>query len=530
MNLDELLNGLDAALESVADRGVRICDITEDSRTAMPGSLFVARKGTKTDGHRFIADAVRAGAVAVLTDSPIDPALLAGLPARPAVAISADVAGSAARAAERFFGSPSRRMFLMGVTGTNGKTTIAHVTWKLLNAAGVRCGLIGTVWIDDGTEVAEAVMTTPPATEISQTLARMLESGCRAAAMETSSHSLDQRRVAGLSYRCAVFTNLTGDHLDYHGTMENYAAAKARLFEMLAPDATAVVNAEDPWCARMIRDCRARVLRCGVGDGADRATGLDCRAVGGEMSIEGTAARFAGPWGEIACTVPLVGRHNLMNLLQAIAVAHTAGVPRDAIAAAIPAIEAPPGRLERVTRPGARDDYAVFVDYAHTDDALVNVLSAVRPIVRSTGGRLRVVFGCGGDRDRTKRPRMGRVAAELADSFIVTSDNPRTEDPASIVKQVIEGVPGEARPRMHVDIERDRAIERAVNDADPGDVVVIAGKGHETYQLLPDGRGGIVRRDFDDRVHARRAMEARAAGRDGARAMSGGAAGQETMR
>ncbi len=520
MTLAELLSGAvqgaapDAArvrVEGAGDPGaVRICDLTDDSRTVLPGSMFIARAGTKTDGRAFIRDALRAGASAILTDDTGTPVDLPGEHRVPVV-----YAGSAALAsaffAERFYGAPSSSLDLIGITGTNGKTTTAHLVHQLLNESGVRCGLIGTVQIDDGREVAAATLTTPPATELSRTLATMVESGCRAAVMEVSSHALDQGRVAALRYDVAVFTNLTGDHLDYHGTMEAYASAKARLFAMLPPQGWAIVNEEDPWCGRMLRDCRARVIRCRIADeGAPPAERAPMNGAGGEAvaairsaTLSGTVVELCGPWGRCEVVLPLVGRHNVMNALQAVCAAWCVGVAPRTLIERIGRAGAPPGRLEPVTTPG--DPFAVLVDYAHTDDALEKVLTTLRRVLGGSG-RLLVVFGCGGDRDRSKRPRMGSVGSRLADRVLVTSDNPRTEQPGAIIDEILAGVPAERRDRVSVDVDRARAIARAIGEARAGDVVLIAGKGHETYQILPDGRGGTVTRHFDDRDEARSAL------------------------
>lgn len=504
MELGELIAGLKVRTAAAAPRtSVRICDITDDSRTVLPGSLFIARAGTRTDGRLFIPDALKAGASAVLTDDP-DVALPRG--GGVALLVSDDVPRVAAEMAERFYGSPSNRLTLVGITGTNGKTTTAHLVHQMLNGAGTRCGLIGTVEIDDGREVCRAEMTTPPATELSRTFSVMLENGCRAAAMEVSSHALDQGRVAALRFTVGVFTNLTGDHLDYHGTMEAYAAAKARLFQMLPVSGWAIVNAEDPYAEAMVEGCRARVLRCRV---ADRPTGAQdegaCVAVIEEMNIRGTRAEMTGPWGTFQARMGLVGRHNVMNALQAVAAAFGAGVPASSLGKLVSVASAPPGRLEPVT--DLRAPFAVMVDYAHTDDALRKVLTALRPLMGS--GKLLVVFGCGGDRDRTKRPRMGKAAAELADHVIVTSDNPRTERPSDIIDEILSGVPGDLRAKVTVDADRKKAIERAVHAAGPGDLVLIAGKGHETEQIMPDGKGGTIKYHFDDREVAREALRPR---------------------
>lgn len=522
MRLDDLIVGLDVQPVGVPVGGgvVRICDLTEDSRTVMPGSLFVARQGGKSDGRAFVATAVKAGAVAVLSD---DAALR--VPA-PAVLLHADdVPLAAARLAERFYGDPTSRLKLVGVTGTNGKTTTTFLIHQLLNGVGVRCGLIGTVVVDDGTEVAPAQLTTPPALELSRTFARMLESGCAAAAIEASSHALHQKRTAGLKFGVGVFTNLTHDHLDYHHTMEEYAAAKAILFAGLGPEATVVVNATDPWTPRMLRDCRARVVRCAVG-----AEGhADLRALIRRVSATGMDVTITGPWGEWSLKLPLIGTYNAMNALQAAAAVAALGVDPALIATGLTRIAAPPGRLEGVTTPA--DPFAVYVDYAHTDDALERVLTVAREILDAGGEdqerapKLHVVFGCGGDRDRTKRPKMGRLAAAIADRVIVTSDNPRTEKPGAIIDQILTGVAAGQRGKVVVHADREQAIHAAVAQAEVGDIVIIAGKGHEDYQLVPDGAGGIVRNHFDDREVARAALAKRGLGVVQITATSGGRAG-----
>jgi len=504
---------------------IRICDLTDDSRTVLPGSLFIARVGTKVNGRDFIPDALAAGAVAILTDETGAPVDLRGHRVPVLYATSAAVAS--AFLAERFYAgadgaSPSASLDLIGVTGTNGKTTTAHLVHQLLNGSGVRCGLIGTVQIDDGREVAEATLTTPPAMELSRTLATMVEAGCRAAVMEASSHALEQGRVAALRYDIAIFTNLTGDHLDYHGTMEAYAAAKARLLAMLPPQGWAIVNEEDPWCGRMLRDCGARVIRCRVADEGSPPPPAELspmNGAGGEaaarvlgVSLSGTRVELAGPWGRAEVEIGLVGRHNVMNVLQAVCAAWCVGVAPRTLLDRVGECVAPAGRLEPVTRAGggASDPFAVLVDYAHTDDALEKVLMTLRGVVggKKEGGRILCVFGCGGDRDRTKRARMGEVASRLADLVFVTSDNPRTEQPSAIIDEILAGVPGARRDRVTVDADRRQAIARAVSAARAGDVVLIAGKGHETYQILPDGKGGTITQHFDDREEAREALAA----------------------
>lgn len=540
MDLGELIAGLGvraAGTSPVAPAGVRICDITDDSRTVLPGSLFIARVGTKFDGREFIADALAAGAVAILSNRDgikLPAGSRYGAGAIPLM-IAEDLPPVAAAMAERFYGYPTSKLDLIGVTGTNGKTTIAHLVHQILCSAGKRCGLIGTVMVDDGVSVGPATLTTPPALELSRTFGVMVEAGCEAAVMETSSHALDQCRVASLKYDIGIFTNLTGDHLDYHGTMESYAAAKARLFESLPEAGWAIVNDSDAWTERMLRDCRARVVRCRVSEGgsalragagvqqstqtsasssqndartADRRSTL-CEATIESMTMSGTRVTFAGPWGEFSATIRVVGLHNVMNALQAVAACWALGVSADQLSRQIVQASAPPGRLEPVT--GPRDPFTVLVDYAHTDDALRKVMTAVQPLVPRGGegeesGRLCVVFGCGGDRDRTKRPRMGAAAAEIADVVVVTSDNPRTERPSEIIDGILSGIPGIERHKVQVEVDRRRAIRKVIEQAQPGDVILIAGKGHETEQILPDGRGGTIRQHFDDCEVAREAL------------------------
>lgn len=494
MKLGELIAGLDVALASAGDAATRICDITEDSRTVVPGSLFVARAGLKADGRTFAVDAAHAGAAAVLSD---DPTM-----AIPGVAtiVAKDVAFAAAAIAERFYGKPSDKLDVIAVTGTNGKTTTTWLVWQLLNAVGHRCGLIGTVVIDDGREVAAAAMTTPPSIEISRSLAEMVNAGCEAVVLEASSHALDQSRVAALQIDVGVFSNLTRDHLDYHKTMEAYADAKAKLFAMLPATGMAVLNADDAAAPQMARATKAPLLYCHeLSSDRQRDQNARVRTLSSDMS--GSRIVLDGPWGSIEASVPLIGAYNAMNILQAVASAHAVGLTREQLVEGLDGISAPPGRLERVSIPS--DPIHVFVDYAHTDDGLKSCLTAVRGAMKDSGSRLWIVFGCGGDRDVGKRPKMGEVAAQLADQVIVTSDNPRTERPGDIVDQILAGITPERRSIVNVQVDRDRAIRHAIESAVPGDVVVIAGKGHETEQVLPDGKGGTIRTHFDDREVAR---------------------------
>ena len=350
MRVGDLIQGLSVRLAGPAsDADIRVCDVTEDSRTVLPGSLFIARQGEQADGRRYIVDVVRGGAVAVLTDAEggatfqEKPPELVGLAEPVAVLIAEDVEHAAAQMAERFYGNPSRDLTLVGVTGTNGKTTVTWLLHHLLNACGVRCGLVGTVYVDDGGDLAPATLTTPPSIELSRTLGLMRDAGCRAAALEVSSHALEQHRVSALAFDAAVFTNLTGDHLDYHETMSAYAAAKARLFAMLPETGLAVVNIDDPAAGTMLEAAKGRRLGCTVA-GAD---GVEANAVIEQMNIRGTTAEYRGPWGSIRAHTRLVGLHNVMNTLQAIAVAHGAcGLAREKIEPALGKLSPPPGRLE----------------------------------------------------------------------------------------------------------------------------------------------------------------------------------------
>ncbi|MGH7131808.1 MAG: UDP-N-acetylmuramoyl-L-alanyl-D-glutamate--2,6-diaminopimelate ligase [Phycisphaerales bacterium] len=490
---------------------VRICDITEDSRTVMPGSLFVARRGEKSDGRNFVGAAVEAGAVAVLTD---DPKVQVPAKSGAALLVADDIQMAAAMVAERFYGSPSGKLAVIGVTGTNGKTTTTYLIHQILNRAGKRCGLVGTVCVDDGVEVAPAALTTPPSLELSRTLARMVEAGCVAAAIEASSHALDQRRVGAVQFKVGVFTNLTHDHLDYHGTMDTYAAAKAVLFAMLPEDGVAVVNVDDAASARMIAATGpgARIVRCTMksrGAGTEPGADVAARVVSATASV--TVIELTGPWDGKdqrgwRVRLPLIGAHNVMNAMQAAAAAWGVGIDGETIRTALEHVHAPPGRLEPVT--GAEHPLAVYVDYAHSDDSLTRAMQVMRAAIAG-GGKLTVVFGCGGDRDRTKRPKMGAAAAMLADRLVVTSDNPRTEEPGTIIDQVLGGVPAAKRNICVVEVDRGAAIRRAVSEAKDGDIVLIAGKGHEDYQILPDGRGGTRKIHFDDREVARAALTER---------------------
>lgn len=526
MRLEALIQGLGEIVSPTAQatppaaesvRTPEITHITEDSRTVVPGSLFIARRGLVSDGRAFIEAALGAGAAAVVTDQPLDD-LLNSWPAGISLVRVPNAAQAASVIAERFYNHPSSTISMVGVTGTNGKSTVAHLVHRLLRRMSLRSGLIGTIEVDDGCTRATATHTTPPATELSGLLARMVANGCTAAAMEVSSHALHQHRVAGLRYKVGIFTNLSGEHLDYHGTMHDYASAKAMLFAMLPADGLAIIHTPSlphgavndgvstdtdrtDYAQQMIDACACPVLRCGPNQQASVHILHE--------SLHGQRLSLQGPWGIITAETAMIGGFNAMNTLQAVAaVHHITNCSADDLVQSLHGMTGPTGRLEPMHT--AEDGVRVLVDYAHTDDALANAIRSVRTVMETEGqaGQLWVIFGAGGDRDRTKRPRMGRIASLLADQVVVTSDNPRSESPESIIEQILAGVPGDMRRKVRVQPLRDQAITQTLRAASEGDVVLIAGKGHEPDQLISDGKGGIRRIPHDDRVLARSVLEA----------------------
>lgn len=503
-----------AAIPSVAAlRDVRlgaapeIQRVSEDSRRVQPGDLFVARSGTKVSGAEFAAQAVARGAVAVIADQTVElpPAVAYGRVDRANLAL--------AFMAQRLAGEPAQSMKCLAVTGTKGKTTITYLLRAIFHAAGARCGLIGTVQLDDGVEVVPSEMTTPGPLELAALMARMRDNHAAYCVMEVSSHALHQDRVAGIDFAVGMFTNLTGDHLDYHKTMESYAEAKAILFDRLSPSATAVINADDAWAKRMQRDCRASVVNYQVVAPGRAELPGGWTAQIQQMTSRGMRLLVHGPDGrDTTLETPLVGRHNAYNVLCVIAAAAAVGIEMPVMAKVLRSCVGAPGRLQPVVPASlAREQmpFQVFVDYAHTHDALENVLTAVRATMNGRGGRLICVFGCGGDRDRTKRPKMAAVAERLADRVVVTSDNPRTEDPLAILREIQTGFSRDAGGKVIVEPDRRKAIVSAVAMAGEtsGDVVVIAGKGHENYQII-----GKTKHHFDDVEEALAALRQRGIG------------------
>lgn len=490
MNLRELLGAI-SPLETSGDTGADVLGVRGDSRRVRRGDLFVATRGAAADGHDYIADAVAAGAVAVVCEK------RGAAPPGVAVIRVANSRRALARLADAFHGKPSTRLKMIGITGTNGKTTTSLLLASALEAAGIPTGVIGTLAVRFGNREIPAANTTPPADDLHDLLGQMVQAGIKAAVMEVSSHALHQGRTEGVAWDAAVFTNFTQDHLDYHGTMEAYYEAKQRLFESLGRGGkagAAVLNAEDPRSAELRRATPSgvRTLLYGTAENAE------VRATGVESTLDGSRFTLRAPGGNAEIRTPLFGAHNVANALAAAAAALALGVELSDAARGIAAVACVPGRLERV---GAAP--SVFVDYAHTEDALRRVLQTLRPFTR---GRLLLVFGCGGGRDRAKRPLMGRAAAELADFSFVTSDNPRFEAPEAIAEEILKGF-GKRADRREMLLDRREAIRAALARAGPEDTVLIAGKGHETYQ---EARG--VRQPFDDRAVAREGLAARRPG------------------
>jgi UDP-N-acetylmuramoyl-L-alanyl-D-glutamate--2,6-diaminopimelate ligase len=465
-----------------------ITGLTADSRRVGPGDCFVAVPGFRQDARAFVRDAAARGASLIVTEgAPLDVAVTQVLVPSARVAL--------ARLADAYYEHPSRRLTVVGITGTNGKTTTSYLVDALLRARGGVTGVIGTIGYVIGQERLEAHQTTPEALDVQAMIARLVAGGARGCAMEVSSHALVLGRVEGIQFDVAVFTNLTQDHLDFHGSLDEYGRAKRRLFELLErsekPRRVAVVNADDPASASMVGGLRLDVLTYGVGAGAA------VRGVDAESSIEGIRMRVDTRQGRVDLTSSLVGGHNVENLLAGFACGLALELPLPTIARALSSVTAVPGRFEQVS---AGQPFLVVVDYAHTPDALERVLTTARKL---TPGRLGVVFGCGGDRDRGKRPIMGEIAARGADSVWVTSDNPRSERPQAIIDDILVGVrrvPG-GPERCATLPDRQNAIRSALGWARRDDTVVIAGKGHETYQILGSD---VV--PFDDRDVARRIL------------------------
>jgi UDP-N-acetylmuramoyl-L-alanyl-D-glutamate--2,6-diaminopimelate ligase len=480
-----------------ADDGLRadaavgaVTGVSYDSRTVTAGQVFVALRGQHADGTAFARQAIERGAAAIVSEQP------AAEGVRVPWAMVEDARLALAVIATTFYRDPSREMQVIGITGTNGKTTTAYLVASIFEAAGIRCGLLGTVAYRIGDVVHEATRTTPEAPDVQALLRQMVDEGCGACAMEVSSHALSLRRVDGMTFAAGVFTNLTRDHLDFHADMDEYFRAKRRLFEMLPRDAPSLLNLDDPRGSALI-DAGGRPVTYAIGRAADITPGPL------SFSLDGLTFDVRTPRGTLHVRSTLVGRPNVYNILAAVSTAIALDLPFDAIERGVQALAGVPGRFEMVS--GKKDEVTVVVDYAHTDDALRNLLETARPLA---AGRLITVFGCGGDRDRTKRPLMGAVAGRLSDLIVITSDNPRSEDPNRIIEEIQRGITADTRKdagqRLLTIADRGAAIAKAIELARPGDLVLVAGKGHEKYQVIGDR---VL--PFDDVAVAREALSRR---------------------
>lgn len=488
--LSSLIKDLEFAFNGSLE--VEIKGIAYDSRKVLPGFLFVAVEGFKSDGHAYIGQAVEAGAVAVVVQKDLP------VPAGVARLRTSHSRLALALLAARFYGNPGQKLKMVGVTGTNGKTTTTNLLAAIYRGAGEKVGLIGTIANYIGDKLIPVSHTTPESADLQKLLGEMWAEGVETVVMEVSSHALALNRVDGCEYDVAVFTNITRDHLDFHGDMDSYLAAKARLFSGLGQGIKGgpkfgVINADDPRAKELAAVTRVPVITYAIHEKAD------IRAVDIDITARGVSFTARGRWGDHRLNLKLTGMFNVYNALAAYAVGVAGGMPPERVVKSLESVSGVPGRFEPVDR---GQDFAVIVDYAHTPDGLENVLKTAREITR---GRLFTVFGCGGDRDRTKRPLMGEIAARLSDRAIVTSDNPRTEDPVKIIADVEEGV-RRVLPEGDYTVMPDRreAIRQAVYAAGAGDVVLIAGKGHEDYQIIGDKKY-----HFDDREEAARFLEER---------------------
>jgi len=499
--LQELLDPFDVVKTS-GDLQSEVVSITEDSRAVRPGSVFVAIQGIQQDGHNFVNQAIAQGATAVVVEEGCFQSALAE--ASPAVSALIHVNNSRKALglmASQLYGNPSRHLKMVGVTGTNGKTTVTHLAKSLLEAQGLQVGLLGTVGYVYGKEHRVASHTTPAPVQLQEMLSEMMRAGTDVGVLEVSSHALALDRVAGCEFDIVVFTNLTQDHLDFHQTMGDYFQSKLHLFTdyvaggKKSGSKRALVNADDPWASLILQQCPIPVWTFGIHAKAD----IQAEAI--QLGMNGTQFVVTSPLGRMTITSQLVGEHNVSNLLAAIGIGLEMGMTPVRIEQALDSVANVPGRFERIQE---GQDFTVVVDYAHTDDALQRLLDAAQTVKQ---GRIITVFGCGGDRDRGKRSKMGQVAVRNSDLVMVTSDNPRTEDPQAILSDIekgIEAIPPEERCLYQTISDRAEAIQSAIETATSGDLVLIAGKGHEDYQIL-----GTQKVHFDDREEARKAIRER---------------------
>jgi len=474
MNFDELIK----FVSSDKTPAVRV-----DSRLVKTGDIFVAVKGTVYDGSDFITQAIANGAKYIVCSHDTS------LPGAKCEFVTVDSpAKAAALLAQASAGNPASKLINLAVTGTNGKTTVAYLVRSCIQSTGQKCGLISTIVNDTGQAVFDTDMTTPDCLTIAERQSQMIKAGAKYMITEASSHALSQNRLAGINFKAAAFTNLTGDHLDYHKTEKEYLAAKAKLFEALSPDAAAILNKQSPHAEQIAPETRAKIFWYAIDEQADIVAHIE------SMDVEGTVFTLQYTGQKQKIKTPLLGRYNISNHLAAAGICLAIGLDLQQIATGLSALKTIPGRLEKLD--GA--DAAIIIDYAHSDDALKNVLSTLRPLCK---GNLIVLFGCGGDRDKTKRPRMARVAEQLADFIIVTSDNPRTEEPTAIIEEIMTGFENPVSPNITVEQDRKKAIQLTVKHADKNDIVLLAGKGHETYQII-----GKQKLDFSDKEIAQECL------------------------
>lgn len=493
MKLAELLTAIpDGVWPTHPALDLEVTGLATNSQACQPGNLFIGMPGTRVDGGEFWQSAIAQGAIAavVSTQTAISP----DNSSEACIIRVENVPQACALLAAAFYNYPAQALSLVGVTGTNGKTTTTHLIEFFLNQAHKSTALLGTLYTRWAGYQSTATYTTPFAVDLQRQLASAVAANCDYGVMEVSSHALAQQRVLGCLFKVSVFTNLTQDHLDYHRDMEDYFAAKALLFSDSYLQGQAIINQDDPYGRRLIHQLGSdRIWSYSIADNTARLYTTDLT-----YEADGVSGMMHTPHGSTAFKSPLVGQFNLANLLAAVGAGLALGLDLTDMIAALPQFSGVPGRMERVIT-GPDQDISVIVDYAHTPDSLENLLRAARPFIP---GRMICVFGCGGDRDRTKRPQMGSIAANLADLVVVTSDNPRTEDPEKILADILEGIPGSVTPLVISD--RATAIRTAILEAKPGDGVLIAGKGHEDYQIL-----GTEKVHFDDREQARLALHER---------------------
>ena len=466
MKLREIIKDLNyKQLENFGNYEIK--GISSDSNCIRPGYLFVAIKGKRVDGHSFLKPAINKGAVAAILqkDLPLKKKVTKILVPDSRVALSS--------ASAAFFGYPAKRLKAIGITGTNGKTTISYLIEKILGCAGKKCGVIGTINYRVGDKQYSAVNTTPQADVLQSFLQEIVLAKSKYAIIEVSSHALAQRRVDCVDFSTAIFTNLSHEHLDYHGTLSNYFSSKASLFERLTPGAFAIINVDDVWGRKLLKVTKSKVLSYGIEHPAQ------IRAKDLKLGIERSRFIAVTPRGHIEIESPLIGRHNVYNILAAVACAFVEDIDFSHIVSGIKTLSCVSGRLERID---CGQNFLIFIDYAHSDDALRRVLESLRQISEN---KIILVFGCGGDRDKTKRPKMGKVATELSDFVIITCDNPRTENPKQIINDIVRGI-DKKKNNYKIVLDRFKAIRKALSCADKGDTVLIAGKGHESSQILAD--------------------------------------------